>query len=281
MRDWPSVVLTFPDGAAAALRDLVSAHLDPDSVAAIEERSDAEWLVSFRDEAGRDAAAAALREAFGPHGLRLDNRDVSDGDWARRSQAALGAVTVGRLTVAPPWLPPDQSQPPGHIHLIIEPSMGFGSGHHATTRLCLTALQSLPVADARVLDIGTGSGILALAAARLGAASVTGTDNDPDALASAEAAASVNGLAGQVQFLLADFRHTPPPPADIVLANLTGAMLVANAAAIAACMAPGGRLILSGITTAEADAVLEAFTTRAPLQWRGDEDGWVGLVMGR
>ncbi len=280
MRDWPSLVVIFPDGASGALRDRVSADLDPDAVAAVEERSDAEWLVSFRDAAARDGAAEALRAAFGRDGLRVDAADVSDGDWARRSQAALGAVTVGRLTVAPPWLA-EEPPPPGGARIVIEPSMGFGSGHHATTRLCLAALQTLPVRGARVVDIGTGSGILAIAAAALGAGSVTGTDNDPDALDCARAAAALNGVAGRLTFVLGDFRRDAPAPADIVLANLTGSMLADHAATIAACITPGGRLVISGITTAEATIVLEAFTPHLPLRWRGDEDGWVGFILGR
>jgi ribosomal protein L11 methyltransferase len=279
MRDWPSLILRFPDAGNETLSDLVSASLDASAVAAVEERSATEWLVSFRESPARDAAAADLASAWVSHGLRVESVDVSDGDWARRSQASLGAIRAGRFLIVPPWHDAPAPGDDDTVQVIIEPSMGFGSGHHATTRLCLQALQSLPVGGARVLDIGTGSGILAIAAARLGAAFVLGVDNDPDALESACADASMNGIDAGLEFACLDFRAGALSPADIVLANLTGSMLATHAAAIVACAAPGGHLILSGITLVEAQIVTDAFAPRATPVWRGEEDGWVGLVL--
>jgi ribosomal protein L11 methyltransferase len=279
MRDWPSFAVHFPT-ADESLADMLSASLDADAVAAIEERSPTEWLVSFRDADARDTACRDLRDAFEPLGVTLKVLDVSDEDWARRSQANLGAIRAGRFFVCPPWHAAGGDEP-GTIRLVIEPSMGFGSGHHATTRLCLTALQSLPVEGARVIDIGTGSGILAIAAALLDAGHVRGIDNDPDALASARADAEMNAVAGRILFDEGDFRGGALGEYDIVLANLTGGMLAASAPDIVAAASPGGRLILSGITTAEAQSVLDAFAPLTTLDWRGDEDGWVGLVLTR
>jgi ribosomal protein L11 methyltransferase len=277
MRDWPSLTIRFPEGRPDTLTDLVAASFDPEAVAAVEECSDGEWLVSFRDAGARDTAARALRDTWGHQGVHVDTSDVSDGDWARRSQASLGAIRAGRLLITPPWLAPDTNDTPDTLRIVIEPSMGFGSGHHATTRLCLTALQALPVKGASVLDIGTGSGILAIAAALLGAADVRGIDNDPDALESARADAAMNGISAGLTFAEDDFRRTTLPQADIVLANLTGSMLAANVEALTRCVADGGYLVLSGITTAEADMVISAFSGTCHIDWRGDEDGWVGL----
>jgi ribosomal protein L11 methyltransferase len=280
MRDWPSLIVRFPADGDETLTDLVSASLDATVVAAIEERSPAEWLISFREAEARDGAAAELQTAWAGRGVRVESVDVSDGDWARRSQASLGAIRAGRFLVVPPWHESPAPADADTIRLVIEPSMGFGSGHHATTRLCLQALQTLPVSGARVLDIGTGSGILAIAAFRLGAASVLGVDNDPDALDSACADASINGIEHGVEFACMDFRAGTLTPADTVLANLTGSMLAANASALVACTAPGGHLILSGITLAEAQMVMDVFAPLTTLISRSDEDGWVGLLLG-
>jgi ribosomal protein L11 methyltransferase len=166
------------------------------------------------------------------------------------------------------------------IHIVIEPSMGFGTGHHATTRLCLRALQGLDVADKFVLDIGTGSGILALAAARLGAARALGIDNDADAIHSAEDNLSLNPEAAHVRFATTDLDRGTLGPADVVLANLTGAVLIRSAHRLTAATAPGGTLILSGILATEADEVSQAFTG-ATVRRRAQEDEWVCFTMSR
>ena len=125
--------------------------------------------------------------------------------------------------------------------IVIEPAMGFGSGHHATTRLCLAALQRLDLRGRRVLDIGTGSGVLALAALRLGAAGVVAIDVDPDALENARGNAALNGSPAGVEFRQSDFRQETGLAGDVVLANLTGAMLAAGAASLARTVAPEAR----------------------------------------
>lgn len=176
--------------------------------------------------------------ALGTCGVSVTCFDADDEDWARRSQADLGAVRVGRVIVAPPWDPAATSPPEGTVVVVIEPSMGFGTGHHATTRLCLDALQQIDLRGTRVIDIGTGSGVLALAAAKLGATTALGVDVDVDALASARAAATLNGLPRGVSFVEADFRKTRLPLADVVVANLTGGMLAAAAGPCSAAARP-------------------------------------------
>lgn len=285
-RQWPALVVAFPapglrERAEVALQDLVSAELDGRDLVAIDEQAGDRWCVFFHDEPGRDAARSALADAFGGAGLRVTPIEVPDGDWARRTQAALGAVRVGAIVVAPPWDAAAQTADPDTVTIVIEPAMGFGSGHHATTRLCLAALQRLDLRGRRVLDIGTGSGVLALAAARLGAAAVLGIDVDPDALDNARQNAVLNASPAAVAFRQHDFRHAGLETAEIVIANLTGGMLVGGAASILACVAPAGHLILSGITAEEAEAVRSAFGQAARLEWSAAEDGWCVFVWSR
>jgi ribosomal protein L11 methyltransferase len=156
--------------------------------------------------------------------------------------------------------------------------MGFGTGHHATTRLCLAALQAVDVSGREVLDVGTGSGVLAIAADRLGAARAVGLDYDADAIQSARENLALNPDAGRVTFELVDLTASALPPADIVTANLTGALLVRAAAALAAAVRPGGTLILSGLLAHERDEVRRAFEELAVI-WEREEDGWVGITV--
>jgi ribosomal protein L11 methyltransferase len=156
--------------------------------------------------------------------------------------------------------------------------MGFGTGHHATTRLCLAALQTIDLRDQVVLDIGTGSGVLAMAAERLGAARATGIDYDPDAIQSARENLELNRDVRSVIFDVADLSDASLPAADVVTANLTGALLVRSSSAVLAAVRPGGTLILSGLLAHERDEVRAAFLPAAVV-WEREEDGWVGLMM--
>jgi ribosomal protein L11 methyltransferase len=280
MPAWPGIEIVFPGPEGDAppadltLQDRVLADLDGLDIVAITEPSDGMWHVCFRNEPDRAAALALLHAVRSPRAPGVRPIDIEDEDWARRSQAALRAVRAGRIVVAPPWDADTQAAGPDVITVVIEPAMGFGSGHHATTRLCLEALQRLDLRGRRVLDIGTGSGVLALAAARLGAASVLGVDVDPDALENARGNEALNAQPSAVEFRLADFRREAGLDADVVVANLTGGMLAASAADLTRTVAPGGALILSGITTEEQDAVLRAFAPRFVTEWYAEEGGW-------
>ena len=231
------------------------------------------WRVFFATAERRDRAAEALGAAL--PGLRLSPLDVPDEDWAARSQAALTSVRAGRFLVAPPWDLPAPPAPDLAI-VIIEPSMGFGTGHHPTTRLCLRLISALDMHGLRVLDIGTGSGVLAMAAALSGAAEVEGLDVDQDAIDSARTSAALNPLPPVLRFEVGDFRAHAPAPADLVMANLTGGMLRTTAAALVATMRPAGTLVISGFDESEETDVRAAF---APLQAmeRLEEASWVAL----
>lgn len=262
MASYPALDLRYAPGPdTAALHEFLYAELDPFEPLAIHDHEAGDgWRVFFRLPAQRDAARAALAAALGPRLLGLSPAEVDDGDWARRSQAALTAVRAGRIVVAPPWDVPGLSAgaspsdaagaaaQAGDIVIVIEPSMGFGTGHHATTRLCLELLQSVDLAGRRVIDVGTGSGVLALAALRLGAAEVAAVDHDPDALQNARENFARNGADGAIAIVEGDLASLGGRRADLAVANLTGAVLQRHAAALHA-LAP--ELIVSGFSPGE------------------------------
>jgi ribosomal protein L11 methyltransferase len=171
---------------------------------------------------------------------------------------------------------------PEGLVIVIQPSMGFGTGHHATTRLCLLALQREELAGRTVLDIGTGSGILAIAAARLGARRAVGIDHDPDAIQAARENLALNPDAAGVTFEVLDFTEVRLKPdatnaADIVIANLTGALLAREARRILGAVRPDGRVIVSGLLAAEREEVAASFQS-APIVWESGEDDWLAMT---
>lgn len=271
MRTWPALEIAAPD-------DLVLAALTDFDVAAIDDNAPDVWRVFFHTHDARERAAAALRHQF--NGLSVSAVDVPDEDWAARSQANLKAVRVGNIIVAPPWDVGSQSVGAGLSRpttIVIQPSMGFGTGHHPTTRLCLAHLQQLELRNQTVIDIGTGSGVLAIAASRLGATHVLAIDEDPDAIQSARENVDLNpGI--EVTLGVVDFRRAMLRPFDVILANLTGGMLAAAAPTLLALAA--GRLILSGFIDTEEQEVLAAFASCA-VEQRSQEDEWGCVTLRR
>jgi ribosomal protein L11 methyltransferase len=271
-RTWPAVVVSglARENSSAVLSgeaELLHATLVNHNIAAIDEPSEDQWRVFFNNEADRGHALTELRRRF-PH-LRVDPLDVADENWAARSQAMLRAVQVGRIIVAPPWDTP--------VTIVIRPSMGFGTGHHETTRLCLAALQQISLDRSTVLDVGTGSGVLAIAASLLDAEEVTGIDEDPDAIQAAWDNLSLNSSA-QVTLIVGDHRSTELVPADVILANLTGGLLIQSAERLRRLTNAHGRLVLSGFTTDEERDVLAAFGAFT-VEHRGEEGGWVCVTL--
>jgi ribosomal protein L11 methyltransferase len=246
-------------------------------VVAIDEKQAGWWRVFFRDAIGRDHALASLHRQF--PAVAIEPVDVPDEDWAARAQAGLRAVRIGRIVVAPPWdVPPDTGQGAATT-VVIRPSMGFGTGHHATTRLCLAALERLGLDGESVIDAGTGSGVLAIAASLLGASCVVGFDDDADAIAAARENLDLNTSA-HVDLIVGDLRTIGLAPADLVTANLTGALLEQAAPRLASLAKVGGRLVVSGLAADEEPRVRAAFAGME-LEHRGAEDEWIGLTLRR
>ena len=290
MRTWPALDVGRLTPSAEGAPDLLQAALVDYRVSAIDENAPDQWRVFFSNDAERDRAAANLTQQFPD--LSLRPLDVPDEDWVARSQAGLRAIRVGNVIVAPPWDIPDigtlkldllpelgavgLERP---VVIVIKPSMGFGTGHHATTRLCLAALQRLPLQGLSAVDVGTGSGILAIAASRLGAAPVIGIDDDVDALQAAEENLTLNRSAN-VSLTAGDLRSASPGTFDLVTANLTGGLLIEAADRLRDLARPGARLILSGFLRSEEDEVKAAFADDA-ITSRSEEEEWACVCVQR
>lgn len=276
MRAWPALEVHQAD---AHTGDLIHAFLLDFGVAAIDDNLPDTSRVFFHDADDRDRAADALRHQF--RGITVRTIDVPDEDWAARSQASLLAVQIGGIVVAPPWNVPRSgirgpefgirnAEP---IVIVIQPSMGFGTGHHATTRLCLAALQQIDLQGLRVVDVGTGSGVLAIAAGRLGAATVVAIDDDADAVAAARENLAIN-VQARVELTVADLHCASLGQFHVVVANLTGGLLIAAADRLRSLVLPSGRLVLSGLIDHEVDEVLHAYVGWS-VEGRAQEDEWV------
>jgi ribosomal protein L11 methyltransferase len=277
---WPALDITT---GSAADPELILAAVDDYSPTAAEERAGT-LRIFFTTSDARDRAFIALRGEF-----TLDAIDVDDEDWARRGQPDLSPITVGRIVVVPdhPARPTDPAHPahpahPAEIVIAIPPSMGFGTGHHVTTRLCLAALQSINLEGKSVLDVGTGSGLLAIAAVKLGAARAVGIDDDPDAIQAAKENLERNDAA-DVELFVSDLMTVPLPAADVVVANLTGAMIVRAASRLAAAVKPSGVLILSGVLAREGEEIRRAFANQTSVrnvqEARDPADEWLAFTV--
>jgi ribosomal protein L11 methyltransferase len=239
------------------------------------------WIAHFGTPDDRDAAADAVSRVADLHALSLRAAEIEDEDWARRTQADLPAVRIGTVVIAPPWDMPKPSLqvPDPNVTVIIEPSRGFGTGHHQSTRLCLVLLQGRNLSGLRVTDVGTGSGVLAITAARLGAAFVSAIDNDPDAVENARENIAANRVENVVEAHVDDLTTTTLEPADLVTANLTGTLLSLHAADLARLVQAGGSLIVSGFNVDEKDRVTEAMSKYFGLSEMAEEEDWFAFVL--
>lgn len=216
----------------------------------------------------------------GSRPVQLQWETTTEQDWADNWKAHFPPLEIGeRLLVRPPWL---VEVPPSRIPVVIDPGMAFGTGHHASTRGCLTFLERCVRANGsqRVLDIGTGSGVLAIAAAKLGAGEIWAIDIDPDACAIAAANAEANGVSGHM--------HVRPDFADVagvfdvVVANLFAVQLIDMAALIHNRLISGGTAIGAGILAAESDAVVRAWKTAGLITAEQlEESGWMTIMARR
>ena len=200
----------------------------------------------------RELLAAAARETGTPPGTIETVEAVPDEDWERTWRAGLEPIEIGsRLLVRPSWTTYDNHD--DRIEIIIDPRMAFGTGGHETTRLCLEWLDESPPTEATVLDAGCGSGILSIAAVKLGAANVQGFDHDTDSVANARDNIAENGVADRISISQADLASVRPDQADLVLANMISGALLPNLGRFPAFMTPEGTVVFSGLLSTEED----------------------------
>lgn len=221
-------------------------------------------------------AAAVLGEAARAIGLAatpsFSVEALAEQNWVQLTQSQFDPIRVSeRLWIVPSW---HESPDPAAINLILDPGMAFGTGSHPTTRLCLEWLERNVSAGDAVLDYGCGSGILAIAAARLGAAHVAGVDIDPQAVEAAKANAERNGVTA----LFADSAAPVAGEYDVVVANILSNPLRVLAPAICAHVRAGGRLALSGILREQADEIVAIYAPWIPLQVADMREDWVCLA---
>lgn len=185
---------------------------------------------------------------------QIVSRRVRDEDWARSWRDRARPVCIGRLVVQPPWMP--ARAPRGRVLVRLDAGQAFGSGEHPSTQLCLAAIERHVRGGETVLDLGTGSGILAIAAARLGAHRVLALDDDGIAVAVARANARANGVGRQVAVRRALGLGQVRLRADLVVANLTPEILVRVLPDVPRCLSPGGRFVGSGFGPARVAGVV-------------------------
>ncbi len=232
-----------------------------------------------------DALVAELNTTLGGNfiaGVRVEY--LEDKDWERECLDNFRPMHFGaRLWICPSWhTPPDSDA----VNLLLDPGLAFGTGTHATTALCLEWLATAKLQGLDVIDYGCGSGILAIAAAKLGARRIWAVDNDPQAVQATRVNAAKNGVAiceGELDTQASSDIIVSPPdagrdfPADLLLANILALPLIEFAPYFATLVRPGGRIILSGILHTQAHDVSTAYSACFSMTRPVERDGWVRL----
>lgn len=261
-----------------ARREAVLAAMFAGGAGGVQEEG--ELLITHLDESA-DLRGFAAGVSRSDPGATIEMSPLATVDWAEEWKRGISAHRVGALTVTPPWLPGDAD--PART-IVIEPEMAFGTGEHATTRGVLALMQQVLRSGDRVADLGAGSAVLSIAAAKLGAARVAAIELDADAIANAEANVAANGVSDRVIAVHGDAATLLPlvAPVDLVLANILSGVILELLPAIGRAAAPGGRAIFSGIMVSERAPVMAALEAAG---WRAtaelEEEAWWSVAAAR
>jgi ribosomal protein L11 methyltransferase len=206
-----------------------------------------------------EGLVSSLSSEHAPPPPAISTRVIEDRNWNELWEAGIQPVRVSeRVVVAPTWHP--YTPAPGETVLTIDPKMSFGTGHHETTRLMVQLIEKhLRPGDA-MLDIGTGTGILAIAGIKLGAVSATGVDNDEWSFGNAQENAALNGVQDRVSFLLGEIGDTPRKGFDLIVANIQRGVIEQILPEMRLRLNTGGRLLLSGLLDQDREPILTALT---------------------
>jgi ribosomal protein L11 methyltransferase len=218
---------------------------------------------------------AAARSAYLSGIPRYNVVNIEEQDWVRATQAQFGPIRISsRLWIVPSW---HESPDPSAINLLLDPGLAFGTGSHPSTRLCLAWLDENVRGGEDVLDYGCGSGILAIAALKLGAAHAVGIDIDPIAIVTSRENALRNRCSEAGARFHTDFVSTDQPKADIVVANILAQPLIMLAPILSGAIKPVGRIALSGILEEQAEEVMEGYRQWFDMKVANGREGWVLL----
>jgi ribosomal protein L11 methyltransferase len=278
----------LPRMLAQAVSDALEQAAWPEALAvSMTEMDEAQdlWAVQALYDAQPSLEEVLQALAFAEiEGVSITVERLPDTDWVRESLAGLAPVVAGRLFVHGSH--DRDRRPAGSISLEIDAGLAFGTGHHHTTRGCLLALQEVlkTITPMNILDVGCGSGVLAIAASRLTRSPAIASDIDPEAVIVARENAAINEVSPLVRCLVApglghmDIRKAGPY--GLVFANILAMPLIQLAPDLARSVAPGGRLILAGLTSDQARMVLAAYQARSmKCVHRMDIEGWAILTL--
>ena len=229
----------------------------------------------FESDTDIPAVLTALQQQLTPGPLPPWHLNpLEDRDWVRAWMDNFQPMRFGeQLWICPSGFTPPE---PKAINILLDPGLAFGTGTHPTTAMCLRWLDAHPPRDLTVIDYGCGSGILAIAACKLGARHVSGVDTDPQALLATHDNAEKNQVGGCIEACLPAEFHSEPVP--LLLANILAGPLQSLAPHFAELVAPAGHIVLSGILAEQADSVIEHYQDAFDIQVVAQEEEWVCLA---